>query len=95
MSDTEHRASPARLFLRASVGLMLLASVAHAQVPPPHPNAPKANWVLFNQFGSAGMRNLSFSTSITPRWIGESDSLFYSWRDRTGNTGTSSMPRRV
>ena len=63
---------------------LLAGSVAHAQVPAPNPEGPKANWTLFNQFGTPSMRNLVFSTSITPRWIGESDSLFYNWRDRFG-----------
>ncbi len=60
------------------------ASVASAQVLPPNPNGPKANWALFDKFSAANVRTMTFSTNITPRWIGETDSLFYSWRDHTG-----------
>ena len=80
----ERRANIVRLARGASATLFVVASAANAQVPPPNPQGPKANWTLFNQFGTASMRNLTFSTTITPRWIGETDSLFYSWRDHTG-----------
>ncbi len=69
----------------ATIAGLAFVPVAIAQVPPPNPNGPKANWTLFNQFGTASLRNMTFSTTITPRWIGESDSLFYSWRDHTGD----------
>jgi dipeptidyl-peptidase-4 len=68
----------------AVAAALFAASAAQAQVPAPNPDGPKANWTLFNQFGTPSMRNLVFSTTITPRWIGESDSLFYNWRDRFG-----------
>ena len=69
----------------AALAGLATAPVAIAQVPAPNPNGPKANWTLFNQFGTASLRNMTFSTTITPRWIGESDSLFYSWRDHSGD----------
>ncbi len=64
--------------------LLVAAPAARAQVLPPNPQGPKANWALFDKFGTANMRNLTFSTTITPRWIGETDSMFYSWRDHSG-----------
>ena len=94
MPFTERRAPIARQIRRVSsvaviAGLALaqstLATVAVSQVPPPNPDGPKANWTLFNQFGTASLRNMTFSTTITPRWIGETDSLFYSWRDHSGD----------
>lgn len=94
MPFTERRATIARQIRWVSAGAAIaglaLAQVAfaphaQAQVPPPNPNGPKANWTLFNQFGTASLRNMTFSTTITPRWIGESDSLFYSWRDHSGD----------
>ncbi|MEP6766062.1 MAG: DPP IV N-terminal domain-containing protein, partial [Gemmatimonadaceae bacterium] len=84
MPFMERRANIVRLVRGASATLFVVASAANAQVPPPNPQGPKANWTLFNQFGTPSMRNLTFSTNITPRWIGETDSLFYNWRDHSG-----------
>lgn len=85
----DRRARVARLVRWTSAGLLAgsvaQASVMGAQALPAHPNAPKANWALFNRFGTPAMRNMTFSTSITPRWIGETDSMFYSWRDTKGD----------
>ena len=90
MLNTAHRVTVARHFCRAlatlalSAPVALTASVAHAQVLEPHPLAPKANWALYDKFSAANMRTMTFSSTITPRWIGDTDSLFYSWRDHTG-----------
>lgn len=64
--------------------LLLLGSTGGAQVPAPNPDGPKANWALFDQFSSTNLKGMTYSTSISPRWIGETDSVFYSWRDHTG-----------
>ncbi|MEP6833272.1 MAG: hypothetical protein ABJB74_07750, partial [Gemmatimonas sp.] len=89
MAFTQRFATIARQCRWISIGVTIaglgLAPVASAQVAAPNPNGPKANWTLFNQFGTASLRNMTFSTTITPRWIGESDSLFYSWRDHSGD----------
>jgi dipeptidyl aminopeptidase/acylaminoacyl peptidase len=86
MSHPELRASVARLVRGASVALVAFATVAQAQVPPPHPNAPRANWAAFDKWSSANMRGMTYSTNVQPRWIGETDSVFYSWRDSKGET---------
>ncbi|HYW32706.1 MAG TPA: DPP IV N-terminal domain-containing protein, partial [Gemmatimonas sp.] len=46
--------------------------------------AARANWMLAERFSTAGLRNVVYSTSVQPRWLGQSDSMFYNWRDRTG-----------
>lgn len=46
----------------------------------------RANWALADRFSIANMRNLAFSSSVAPRWLGETDSMFYNWRDRNGGT---------
>ncbi|MES1259254.1 MAG: hypothetical protein ABUL71_01570, partial [Gemmatimonadota bacterium] len=84
MSRTNTRVRAARAFHAVAVTAFFAGSSLAAQVLPPNPNGPKANWALFDKFSTANMRGLVFSTSITPRWIGESDSMFYSWRDHTG-----------
>lgn len=88
---TSHRllAVTAGRILRHALGIVLVASavttasttLAHAQALPPNPNGPQANWALFDKFSTANARLLTYSTTVTPRWIGQSDSLFYSWRD--------------
>jgi len=45
----------------------------------------RANWPLANRFSSEALRTALFSTSVTPRWIGETDSMWYTWRDASGN----------
>ncbi len=82
----------ARRIVRHAVGFALAAASttaltaarADAQVLPPNPNGPQANWALFEKFSTANARLLTYSTTITPRWIGQTDSMFYSWRDHTG-----------
>lgn len=54
----------------------------------------QANWTLAERFSPANMRNLTYSTSVSPRWIGETDSLFYNWRDRDGSTFYLVVPER-
>ncbi|MBC8089724.1 MAG: DPP IV N-terminal domain-containing protein, partial [Phycisphaerae bacterium] len=85
----DRRALRARLIRWSSAGVLAASAspalMANAQALPPNPNGPKANWTLFNRFGTAALRNMTFSTSITPRWIGETDSMFYSWRDHSGD----------
>jgi dipeptidyl aminopeptidase/acylaminoacyl peptidase len=83
----------------ASAALAALCATAvvpvaesHAQppslLPPPTQTVRvnRANWTLADRFSVANMRNLAFSTSVAPRWLGESDSMFYNWRDKNGGT---------
>jgi dipeptidyl aminopeptidase/acylaminoacyl peptidase len=44
----------------------------------------RANWQLAERFTNAALRPALFSLTLTPRWIGKTDSLWYSWRDRKG-----------
>jgi dipeptidyl aminopeptidase/acylaminoacyl peptidase len=83
MASLEHRR--VLVFVGRVVAALVCASPAlNAQVPAPSPQGPKANWALYDKFSSANLRAMIFSTSVTPRWIGETDSMFYSWRDHTG-----------
>ncbi len=84
MSSRVLRAEFSRLIGCALAGLALTGSVGRAQALPPHPNGPKANWALYEKFSAANVRTMTFSTTITPRWVGETDSVFYNWRDHTG-----------
>ncbi|MEO7520832.1 MAG: DPP IV N-terminal domain-containing protein [Gemmatimonas sp.] len=46
---------------------------------------PRANWTLAERFGQTGLRTAVYSAGVAPRWVGESDSLFYNWKDNTGS----------
>ena len=84
MPCTTHRVTLVRLFSGTSVGFFILAAAVGAQVPEPNPHGPKANWALFDKYSTANMRDVTYSTTVNPRWIGETDSVFYNWRDHTG-----------
>src|SRR5580698_7089270 len=84
MSQMEHRVRAIRSISGALAALLLAAPAVHAQVISQAPPGPKANWDLYEKFSTAALRGVTYSTTITPRWIGETDSMFYSWRDHTG-----------
>ena len=96
-------AASARALASAACFALLTVSTAAAQsiVPAPHVEMQqvrvnRANWTLADRFSIANMRNLAFSTSVTPRWIGETDSMFYNWRDKRGGRASSSWcPQRA
>ena len=65
----------------ATVMFALAAGPASAQ----EKAANHANWALADKFSTEAMREvLSFSTSVTPRFINKTDSAWYNWRDRNG-----------
>src|SRR5215212_4415814 len=68
--------------VHAAAGLLvLLALPAKAQE-----HANKGNWQLANKFSPANLRSVVFTTSVTPHWLGQSDSLCYDWKDHNGST---------
>ncbi|HEY4306695.1 MAG TPA: DPP IV N-terminal domain-containing protein [Gemmatimonadaceae bacterium] len=46
----------------------------------------KANWSLAEKFSPTNLRSKVFTATVTPRWLGQSDSLCYDWKDHTGST---------
>src|SRR5437763_8794413 len=61
--------------------LILLPSAARSQE-----RANKANWELAEKFSAANLRSKLFTNAVNPRWLGQSDSLCYDWKDHTGST---------
>jgi dipeptidyl aminopeptidase/acylaminoacyl peptidase len=51
-----------------------------------------ANWLLAERFSSTAMRQAIYSAGVQPRWIGETDSLWYNFRDRNGSRFTLVLP---
>src|SRR5688572_1647280 len=89
-SSTRRRRVAVSLRLTLPAFLALGASVAGAQ---PQPRENQANWALANRFTTEALRSVVYSTSVTPRWIGEKDSLWYNWRDSKGSAFYLVVPR--
>ena len=70
---------------------LLAALAAPAAAQPRSENS--ANWALANRFTTEALRSVVYSTSVTPRWIGEKDSLWYNWRDSKGSAFYLVVPR--
>ena len=64
-------------------GLLTLAALGSAAA---QDKAVKANWELSNKFSPANLRSKVFTNAVNPRWLGQSDSLCYNWKDHTGST---------
>jgi dipeptidyl-peptidase 4 len=68
--------------LCVAAGLFALVAVtAGAQE---HSN--KANWELAETFSAANLRSRLYTNSVSPHWLGQSDSLCYDWKDHNGST---------
>ena len=73
---------PVSPFPLLSIPFLLLAAAASAQ----ETRANRANWALTERFSEDRARQVVFSTSVQARFLGESDSLWYQWRDHAGAT---------
>src|SRR5262252_5725217 len=71
----------ARVIRTAAALVTLVAVPAVAQ-----DKAPKANWDLAEKFSAANLRSRVYTSAVNPRWLGQSDSLCYDWKDHTGST---------
>lgn len=47
--------------------------------------ANRANWELANRFSAAALRSITYTQSVQPRFLGETDSMYYNWRDHNGS----------
>jgi dipeptidyl-peptidase-4 len=47
---------------------------------------PQANWELSNKFTTQALQRVTYSSTLQPRWIGKTDSMWYNWRSREGST---------
>ena len=71
----------------AAATILLLAKVhpAGAQAASTSQPRPRANWTLADRFNTVALRTIVLGTNVQPRWLGETDSLWYNWRDRAGS----------
>lgn len=68
---------------------LLLAGSASALPAQPVPQSEanrqnKANWELANRFSTGALRSITYTFGVQPRFLGKTDSMYYSWRDRNG-----------
>jgi dipeptidyl aminopeptidase/acylaminoacyl peptidase len=78
-----------RLARAATVLLSVTGTLQGQAVPQPAFGAlpvrvARANWVLADRFGQAALRSVVGSTGVQPHWLGQTDSMWYNWRDRNG-----------
>ena len=64
--------------------LLLLPALTAAQVS--SSDGPQANWDLANRFSTQALQRVTYSSTLQPRWIGKTDSMWYNWRSREGTT---------
>src|SRR5688500_12910920 len=71
-----------RVMLRGCLATLLpVVLAAQASSSGDH---PQANWELSNKFSTQALQRVIYSTTLQPRWIGKTDSLWYNWRNRAG-----------
>jgi dipeptidyl aminopeptidase/acylaminoacyl peptidase len=69
----------------ASLAFASLAPALNAQVSSDN-DRPQANWELANKFSTTALQRVTYSSTLQPRWIGKTDSMWYNWRNRQGAT---------
>src|SRR5687768_17617276 len=79
---------PSALTLRSRLyaSLLLVAGPAMTAAQAPTNDRPQANWELSNKFSTQALQRVVYSTTLQPRWIGKTDSLWYNWRNTAGTT---------
>jgi dipeptidyl-peptidase 4 len=74
-------------------GLFLLGLLALGASPLAAQERVQANWPLAERFSTEALRPVLFTQSIAPRWIAETDSMWYSWKDRAGTRFMLVVPK--
>jgi dipeptidyl-peptidase 4 len=81
----------------ALVAAAIVVSPLEAQVRTPQVEMQavpvnSANWLMAERFSATAMRQAIYTAGVQPRWIGETDSLWYNYRDRNGSRFTLVLP---
>jgi len=88
---SQGRIRPLHLAGRLAAILVLLAAAA---VPASAQRAPNtANWELATRFSSDNLRPIVSSTNVSARWIADTDSAWYQWRDPEGKRFMLLVPK--
>ena len=72
----------------AAIALFAIATSAGAQAQSQAPDnrVNKANWAQAEKYSGQAITQVTYSTSLTPGWVRQTDSLWYTWRNRDGVT---------
>ena len=70
--------------LRPSLALVAIATSAALLPGQDSKHAPGPNYELAQRFSSEYVSQRTYSTSVSPNWIGETDRFWYSYEDRFG-----------
>src|SRR5215207_3236663 len=68
-----------RLMVVSALLVTSFASAAAQQQP-----VSRANWALADRYTNDALQPVIFTTTVAPRFIGKSDSLWYYFKDRNG-----------
>jgi dipeptidyl aminopeptidase/acylaminoacyl peptidase len=79
--------------LLAPPALPLVAQVPAPTVELQPVRVNSANWLLAERFSSNSLRQAIYTPGVQPRWIGETDSLWYYFKDRNGARFTLVLPQ--
>ena len=83
MSPVSRHFHAAGRVLFSLAATVVITSPLAAQGAPPEAR-PQANWDLSNKFTTQALQRVTYSTTLQPRWIGKTDSMWYNWRNRQG-----------
>jgi dipeptidyl aminopeptidase/acylaminoacyl peptidase len=84
--NRSRRTAASALVASALIALRVVSSPLAAQTTAqPDENRIRANWALANRFSTAALRAITYSQAVTPRFLGQSDTMWYNWRDRNGS----------
>ena len=87
--DTTFSRGPSMLrFALSAMAALLLASTLPAQ-----DERPRANWELATKYSRSFLDQFSYSGSVRPSWIGETDHFWYSYKTQEGTTYWRVDPR--
>ena len=70
------------LSLSTTIAGIALASIALCQTPVTAQN--NANYKLAQKYSSKFLKQFTYSTSVSPKWIGKSNRFHYSYRTSVG-----------
>jgi dipeptidyl-peptidase 4 len=80
-----------RRHLACMLAMLAFAAVCRLQAAeaPKAPKAPaangSANWKLAYKYSPEFLKKFTYSTTVTPKWIGKSDTFWYEYRTSRGN----------
>ena len=71
--------------LLAALSLQARSLPAQTRPQPDDARVTKANWALANRFSTAALRAITYTQAVQPRVLGQSDTMWYNWKDRNGS----------